>query len=208
MSILSVMGPSPAFPPAIGRPVRFVVDRLLALAVIFFLVPSGVIFADDSSGAPSVPAQAPAAPAAPVAPAEPQTLWLYPPVAQIFKLGDKFKMVVEPNLLMDRDKISTIESIRIESPKGRFLGLKTFNPKDEKRRAEFILDPKEVKVRKVKVKVVSSDYGEWISLVKLEATRAPQMTVYYSPPEEKEAKKDESKAEETASAPEPAQKKG
>ena len=129
----------------------------------------------------------------PETPAEKGNGWEYPPVIQMTKYGTGMKIVVEPNILMDREKIPAIQEIRLLSDKGQFLGLKSFNVNDTKRRAEFLVEPSVSESGRVKLIVKSDADGDWSSEVPLEETPA-QTTLYTTPPEPK--------ADEISEAPE------
>jgi hypothetical protein len=120
--------------------------------------------------------------------------WEYPPVIQVQKWGSEYKIFVEPNILMDRNKIETIQTIKLEKPTGEFLGLQSFGPGDTKRRAEFMLSPEHMKLKKMKVVVASSIDGEWSQVIPLKET--PPVLTAYTPAEPK--KKETSAAIETS----------
>lgn len=128
---------------------------------------------------------------------EKATLWGFPPVIQISKGENDMKVVVEPHVLMEREKIPDIESVRLETEKGEFLGLKAFGPNEEKRRAEFLLDPSVIETEKIKVTVTSKVDGIWTTAVPLEETPGELPMLYTQP-----AGKEEEGAKEEASAPE------
>lgn len=109
--------------------------------------------------------------------------WEYPPVVQISKWGQELRIIVEPNVLMDREKIPAIESVRLETEKGEFLGLKTYGPQEVKRRAEFMLDPLIMKIDKVKIIVHSQVDGDWTVVAPLKETSGDEVTAYTVDPE-------------------------
>ncbi|MSR77216.1 MAG: hypothetical protein EXS63_03170 [Candidatus Omnitrophica bacterium] len=109
-------------------------------------------------------------PASPEDAAEAVKAWEYPPVVNISKWGNELKIVVEPNMLMDRDKIPDIESVKLETEEGKFLGLKTYGPGEDKRRAEFMIDPAALKMDNVKITMNSRSEGDWSKVVPLKET--------------------------------------
>ena len=95
--------------------------------------------------------------------------WESPPVVQIEEGGGGLRITVEPNLLMERKRISEIKSVTLETSKGKFLGRKTFTEKDIKRRAEFLLESSS-KMKAIRVKALSSVEGEWQKVFPLKET--------------------------------------
>lgn len=124
--------------------------------------------------------------------------WEVPPQIRIDKWGSEIRIMVEPHLIMDRDKVKTIQLVKLEDEKGQFLGIKTFNPDEEKRRAEFLLNPEELKLEKVKVTVNSTVDGDWTKTVPLEVTTEDVAMLYTK---EKKEGETEIAPEESATAP-------
>ena len=132
--------------------------------------------------------------------------WEYVPVVQVSKWGHEIRIVVEPSILMDREKVPSIQSVRLETEKGKFLGLKTFGPQEVKRRAEFMMDPAALKLDKVKITVNSKDDGDWTSVVSLEEKSAEKKeTTMYSETTKEEVSESSVGEEQPATVPPAAQ---
>jgi hypothetical protein len=118
--------------------------------------------------APAAASQAPAQPQAPKI--ELPTTWTQPPVIQISKWGEELKIEVMPDAEMTKEIAMTIDSVSLESEKGELLGTKTFEQQEPARRAEFMVDPKALKMEQLKIAVHSAAMGDWSALTPLKVT--------------------------------------
>lgn len=135
--------------------------------------------------------------------------WAAPPVVQITKSETDVKVVVEPNVFMDRKKISEMKSVRIATDKGEFLGHKAFAANDEKRRAEFNIDPTAMEITNLVVIVNSAVDGDWIKNIPFEEVNPEGEMLYTSQAKaEEEGLRIEETPAETAEKTEAPKKKG
>ncbi len=115
----------------------------------------------------TAPAEA-AAPteAAPEAPAAPAS-WEKAPSIQVAKWGEEIRITVTPDKSMKEDKLLAIQSVKLETEKGEFLGLKTYGPEEKDRSAEFMVNPVLLKADNVKIIASSKIEGDWSEMVSL-----------------------------------------
>ncbi len=93
------------------------------------------------------------------------------PQVKMSAFGQEIRIVVTPDSTMDAENIAAIQSVKLESDKGEFLGLKTYGATEKSREAEFMINPQILKMEKVKITVVSSLDGEYATLLPLEVPK-------------------------------------
>ncbi len=108
-----------------------------------------------------------------------QAPWSQPPKIRITKWGEELRIEVQPNELMEKEQVLDIDSIALQTEQGDLLGFKTCDPQDSARNAEFMVDPRALKLEKVKIVVHGVRLDEWSSVVLLKepevaADPAPQ----------------------------------
>lgn len=166
---------------------------LMSLMVIFLGVVPRWALAEDTSAetaagpsgeAPaevSLPADTTHLEARKAAELQEQNTWDQPaPKVEVSKWGQELKIVVTPDAKMKKDNLLAIQSVKLETEKGDFLGLKTYSPKETTRAAEFMLNPEVLKIENVKITVSSSKNGDWVTIAPLkveEAAPAPGKAV-------------------------------
>lgn len=92
----------------------------------------------------------------------------YTPGVEVSKWGQEIRIVFNPAKTMDPKKLAAIQSVKLETPDGEFLGLKTYSASEETRTAEFMINPELIKLDKVKVVASSTADGDWSKMVSLE----------------------------------------
>ena len=97
----------------------------------------------------------------------------YPPEIKFDRVGQELRITVTPNKGMGADRISQIQAVRLDDIKGEFLGSKAFRPKDKDRIAEFMFDPKTLKIQEAKVTVHSAVDGTWTKIISLKMEKEP-----------------------------------
>ena len=97
----------------------------------------------------------------------------YTPDVKVSKWGTELRIIVTPNPAMKKDKKLDIQSVKLESEKGEFLGLKTYGPKETDRTAEFMVNPEILKIDKVKLTATSKTDGDWVHFQSLEVKAEP-----------------------------------
>ena len=100
----------------------------------------------------------------------------YPPSVKVSLWGSEIRIVVTPNPVMGKERIAAIQTVKMESEKGDFLGLKTFSPTETERISEFMVNPEMLKMDKVKIIATSLMDGVWTALVSLEVKAEPSPT--------------------------------
>lgn len=107
------------------------------------------------------------APAAASAAPQSPTLEKHSPQILVSKWGSEIRINVAPDKAMKKDQMLSIQSIKLESDKGEFLGLKTYGPEEKTRDAEFMVNPEILKIENVKIVVSMGSEGEWSKIVSL-----------------------------------------
>ena len=114
------------------------------------------------------PAQNADAGAPPAEAAKKEPVWnQYPPDVKLSQWGPEIRINVAPNSGMGSEKMTAIQSVKMETEKGEYLGLKTFQPDEKTREAEFMLNPDILKIDAVKLTVSSKTDGDWVKTVAL-----------------------------------------
>ena len=104
--------------------------------------------------------QAGEAPALDAAVSDPRWEGVQPDV-KVSKWGSEMRIIVTPSADMKSDELLAIKSVKMESPKGEFLGLKTYNPDEKERGAEFMVNPEILSIDAVTITVTSTDLGDF-----------------------------------------------
>lgn len=95
-------------------------------------------------------------------------VWIQnPPVVKVSPFGQEIKINVNFDPKMGKEKIDAVQSVKLETEKGEFLGLKTYSAEEISREAEFMVSPEALKIDKVKVTISSSTEGEYSTTVSL-----------------------------------------
>ena len=93
------------------------------------------------------------------------------PQVKMSAFGHEIRIVVTPDAAMDAKNLEAIQSVKLESDKGEFLGLKTYGAQEKSREAEFMINPEILKMDKVKITAVSSVDGEYTTVLPLEVPK-------------------------------------
>lgn len=97
----------------------------------------------------------------------------YKPQIKVSPFGQEIRILVSfDDKKMGKENVAAIQSVKLESDKGEFLGLKTYGATEISREAEFMVNPQILKIDKVKVTVVSSADGEYSETASLEIKEA------------------------------------
>lgn len=99
-----------------------------------------------------------------------QLPWSQPPQVRITQWGEELRLEVLPSELMEKEQMMDIDSVGLHTEQGDLLGFKTFDSQDTERRAEFMVDPKALKLEKVKVVVHGIRLNEWSVVTPLAVT--------------------------------------
>ena len=92
----------------------------------------------------------------------------YPPQVKLSKWGTEIRINIIPDPEMGAENVLAVESVKLETEKGEYLGLKTFQPDEKAREAEFMINPEILKIENVKITVSSKTGGTWSHLQRLE----------------------------------------
>ncbi len=98
-----------------------------------------------------------------------QAPWNYPPVIRVTEWGEEIRIEVDNDKAMAPEQVFDIDSIRLETEKGEMLGFKTFGNQETERHAEFMIDPKILKLEKARIVVHGILMGDWSKIVPLES---------------------------------------
>ncbi len=97
------------------------------------------------------------------------------PKIEIVKWGPEFRIKVKTNPGMKNDRMMAIKSVKLETVKGEFLGLKTYSAEEKTRDAEFMVNAEILKIDTVKITVTSPQDGEYVTLSALKVTEVPEV---------------------------------
>lgn len=89
------------------------------------------------------------------------------PQIEVGKWGQEIRIIVKPSGKMKSESLLAIKSVKLETVKGEFLGLKTYAADEKSRDAEFMVNPEILKIDSVKVTVSSGVIGEYATLASL-----------------------------------------
>ena len=87
----------------------------------------------------------------------------YPPQVKTSQWGPEIRINVIPDSQMGTENVLAVQSVKLETEKGEYLGLKTFQPEEKTREAEFMINPEILKIDAVKITVSSKIDGQWTS---------------------------------------------
>lgn len=85
----------------------------------------------------------------------------YPPQIKISQWGPEIRLNVVPDPLMGEENVTAVQSVKLETEKGEYLGLKTFQAEETTREAEFMINPEILKIETVKITVSSKSGDQW-----------------------------------------------
>lgn len=85
----------------------------------------------------------------------------YPPQVKLSQWGPEIRINVIPDPQMGTEGVLAVQSVKLETEKGEYLGLKTFQPEEKARDAEFMINPDILKIEAVKLTVSSKTDGQW-----------------------------------------------
>ena len=100
----------------------------------------------------------------------------YPPQVKLSQWGPEIRINVIPDSQMGAENVLAVQSVKLETEKGEYLGLKTFQPEEKTREAEFMINPEILKVDAVKITVSSKLDGQWThsQVLKSEEGKGPE----------------------------------
>lgn len=85
----------------------------------------------------------------------------YPPQIKMSAWGPEIRINVIPDPEMGAENVLAVQSVKLETEKGEYLGLKTFQVEEKTREAEFMINPEILKVDAVRITVSSQKDGQW-----------------------------------------------
>ncbi len=96
------------------------------------------------------------------------------PKIEVIKWGPEFRIKVKTNAGMKKEKMLAIKSVKLETLKGEFLGLKTYTDEEKTRDAEFMVNAEILKIDTVKITVTSPQDGDYVTISPLKVTEVPE----------------------------------
>ena len=132
----------------------------------------------------------------------------YPPAVDVSKWGGEIRIIVTPDKAMKKDQLLSIQSVKLESDKGEFLGLKSYSPEEKTRDAEFMVNPAILKIETVKVTVSAGIEGEWSQVASLKVEEPKAEETEETPDQASQAAEKKAAPTQPSEAEKPAKKKG
>lgn len=85
----------------------------------------------------------------------------YPPQVKLSQWGAEIRINVIPDPQMGAEALAAVQSVKLETEKGEYLGLKTFQAEEKSREAEFMINPEILKIDAVKITVSGKSGDQW-----------------------------------------------